>query len=171
MLKYLLLALLAERPRHGYGLKRAFEDLLGGTWLLNIGQIYVTLGRLEEDGLIVAEVVHQELLPDRKVWALTDIGSKELARWTDEAAGEAVKVREELYFKVLAQALSGGDIEALIWRQRESLVRAMSELARLRDDASTRGATGLLLEGAILRVEADMKWLDICEARMKELKG
>ena len=60
MLKYLLMALLAERPRHGYELKRAFEELTGGTWLLNIGQIYVTLSRLEDDGLIEAEVVHQD---------------------------------------------------------------------------------------------------------------
>ncbi|MEX2394798.1 MAG: PadR family transcriptional regulator [Actinomycetota bacterium] len=169
MLKYLLLALLAERPRHGYELKRAFEELLGGTWVLNIGQIYVTLGRLEEDGLISAEVVQQELLPDRKVWTLTEIGAKELARWTDEPAGEAVKVREELYFKVLAQALAGGDIEGHIWHQRESLVRALSELGRLHREAG--GATALLIEGAILRVEADMKWLDICEARVKELKA
>lgn len=168
MLKYLLMALLAERPRHGYELRRAFEDLLGGTWMLNIGQIYVTLARLEEDGLITAEVVHQQLLPDRKVWALTEIGRKELARWTDEGAGEAVKVREELYFKVLAQALAGGDIEALIWRQRESLVQAMAELGRLRREAN--GATALLLDGAILRAEADMKWLDICESRAKELR-
>jgi DNA-binding PadR family transcriptional regulator len=170
MLKYLLLALLAARPRHGYELKGDFEQLLGGTWLLNIGQIYLTLGRLEEDGLIVAEVVHQELLPDRKVFALTEIGRKELVRWTEEGAGEATKVREELYFKVLAQGLSGGDIEALIWRQRESLVKAMAELGRLRD-AEGRGATALLLEGAILRLEADLKWLDICEARAKELRG
>ena len=170
MLKYLLLALLAERPRHGYELKRDFEALLGGTWLLNIGQIYLTLGRMEEDGLIVAEVVHQELLPDRKVFAVTEIGRKELARWTDEGAGETVKVRDELYFKVLAQAVSGGDIEDVIWRQRESVVRALAELARLRD-AEGRGATALLLEGAILRIEADMKWLDVCEARVKELEG
>jgi len=170
MLKYLLMALLAERPRHGYELRRAFEELTGGTWLLNIGQIYLTLSRLEDDGLIEAEVVHQELLPDRKVWGLTEIGGKELQRWTDEGAGEQVKVRDELYFKVLATAVSGGDIEGLIWRQRESLVHAMSELGRLRDDETTRAATALLLEGAILRAEADMKWLDLCETHAKELE-
>src|SRR5437867_11741777 len=144
MLKYLVLALLAERPRYGYELKRAFEDLLGGTWILNIGQIYVTLGKLEEDGLIEAEVVPQQLLPDRKVWALTEIGRKELARWTAEDAGQAIKIRDELYFKVIAQALSGGDIESLIWQQRDSLVRAMSELGRLR--RTSEGATALLLD-------------------------
>ncbi len=169
MLKYLLLALLAERPRHGYELKRAFEELLGGTWVLNIGQIYVTLGKLEEDGLIEAEVVPQELLPDRKVWALTEIGSKELARWTTEDAGQAIKIRDELYFKVLAQGLAGGDLEALIWLQRESLVRAMSELSRLHRESA--GATALLLEGAILRAEADIKWLDACEERAEELRN
>ena len=63
MLKYLLLALLARAPQHGYELKQAFEEMLGGTWLLNIGQVYTTLGRLEEDGLIEPTVVRQDLLP------------------------------------------------------------------------------------------------------------
>ena len=168
MLKYLLLALLAERPRHGYELRRAFEDVLGGTWLLNIGQIYVALGRLEEDGLIEARVVEQELLPDRKVWSLTEIGRKELLRWTEEPAGEAIRIRDEHFFKVIARAIAGDDIGDLVWQQRESVVRAMAELGRLRRESS--GATALLLDGAVLRLEADMKWLDLCEARATELR-
>jgi DNA-binding PadR family transcriptional regulator len=168
MLKYLLLALLAECPRHGYELKRAFEELLGGTWVLNIGQIYLTLAKLEDDGLITAEVVAQDLLPDRKVWSLTEIGRKELTRWTEEPGAATLKVRDELFFKILAQALAGGDLDDLVWTQRESHVRAMSELARLRDDRSTHPITALLLEGVILRAEADLKWLDICERRLQE---
>jgi DNA-binding PadR family transcriptional regulator len=169
VLKYLLLALLAQRPRYGYELKRAFEDLLGGTWMLNIGQIYTTLARLEEDGLIAAEVVPQELLPDRKVWSLTEIGRKELARWTDEPAVGTIRVRDELFFKVLAQAVAGGDIESLLWAQRETLLRTISDLTRMREDAATSRVTALLLEGAILRAEADLNWLDVCENRLEEL--
>jgi DNA-binding PadR family transcriptional regulator len=46
-----LLALLAEQPAHGYRLKTAFEQRTGGSWALNIGQVYTTLQRLERDGL------------------------------------------------------------------------------------------------------------------------
>ena len=49
-----LLALLDEAPRHGYNLKTAFERRTGGSWLLNIGQVYTTIQRLERDGLVEA---------------------------------------------------------------------------------------------------------------------
>ena len=52
--KYGLLALLAEAPTHGYQLKTAFERRTGGSWALNIGQVYTTLQRLERDGLVEA---------------------------------------------------------------------------------------------------------------------
>src|SRR5260370_40163577 len=51
-LKYGLLGLLAEEPLHGYEVKNRFEAVLGGTWEVNIGQVYTTLQRLERDGLV-----------------------------------------------------------------------------------------------------------------------
>ena len=50
-----LLALLADQPAHGYGLKSSFEENTAGTWPLNVGQVYTTLGRLERDGLVEPE--------------------------------------------------------------------------------------------------------------------
>jgi DNA-binding PadR family transcriptional regulator len=50
--KYGLLALLDEAPSHGYNLKTAFERRTGGSWALNIGQVYTTIQRLERDGLV-----------------------------------------------------------------------------------------------------------------------
>ena len=47
-----LLALLDEAPSHGYHLKTAFERRTGGSWPLNIGQVYTTIQRLERDGLV-----------------------------------------------------------------------------------------------------------------------
>ena len=45
--RHSLLAILAEHPTHGYGLKSSFEKSTAGTWPLNVGQVYTTLGRLE----------------------------------------------------------------------------------------------------------------------------
>jgi DNA-binding PadR family transcriptional regulator len=50
--KHGLLALLERGPMHGYQLRVAFEESTGGTWPLNIGQVYTTLSRLEPDGLV-----------------------------------------------------------------------------------------------------------------------
>jgi DNA-binding PadR family transcriptional regulator len=51
-LKFGVLGLLAEEPLHGYEVKNRFEAMLGGTWEVNIGQVYTTLQRLERDGLV-----------------------------------------------------------------------------------------------------------------------
>lgn len=55
-----LLALLTRSPAHGYELKQDLEKLLGAAYPQpNVGQIYVTLGRLEKSGLIEGEDVEQ----------------------------------------------------------------------------------------------------------------
>src|SRR2546427_11202550 len=54
-LKFGILGLLAEEPLHGYDVKNRFESLLGGSWEVNFGQVYMTLQRLERDGLIEAD--------------------------------------------------------------------------------------------------------------------
>lgn len=171
MLKYALLALLARSAQHGYELKAAFERLLGGTWALNIGQVYTVLARLEQDGLIECEIVPQDKVPDRKVWSLTETGRKELIDWMDDPAAEAVKLRDEMFLKVLLQQTAGlGDATALIWKQRQGHLAALNQLTRLRSDPEIDDITGLLLDGVILRMEADLKWLDLCEERVPAAK-
>jgi DNA-binding PadR family transcriptional regulator len=51
-LRYLLLHLIAERPRHGYELIKAIEDQLGGMYSPSPGVIYPTLTLLEELGYV-----------------------------------------------------------------------------------------------------------------------
>ena len=171
MLKFLLLGLLWGRPRYGYDLKGVFEEFLGGTWPLNIGQVYTTLNRLEHEGLVSCEVVPQELLPDRKVYRLTEAGEAELARWVEEPVEGPIRLRDEFFLKVLVRSrIDDGDARNLIARQRRQHLGALAELMQLRDDPDLDPSTGLLLEGAALRAEADLKWLDLCEERIKELR-
>src|SRR5262249_20325719 len=53
-IKHGLLALLERGPMYGYQLRTAFVESTGGTWPLNIGQVYTTLSRLERDDLVRA---------------------------------------------------------------------------------------------------------------------
>jgi DNA-binding PadR family transcriptional regulator len=169
MLKYALLGLLAQGPRHGYDLKNAFETMLGGTWPLNIGQVYTTLSRLERDGLVESKVVHQDLLPDRKVYSLTSAGQEELDRWLTEPTRGTIRLKDEFFIKLLVHQLVASDgSPALIWKQRQVYMQTLAQLTGLRADPSLEPATVLLLEGAILHVEADLEWLDLCEERLTE---
>jgi len=42
-LRFGVLGLLAEEPLHGYEVKTRFEEMLGGTWKVNIGSVYQVL--------------------------------------------------------------------------------------------------------------------------------
>jgi len=162
MLKYALLGLLAEKSRHGYDLKQAFERLMKGTWRLNIGQVYSTLARLERDGLVRAEIVLQDLLPNRKVYTLTDAGREVLEAWLHEPVEPAGRMRVDFFLKLLVARRAGlVDPCPLLWRQREVFLQALGELTPLltADDEELR----LLAEGLQLHLEADLGWLDRCE--------
>jgi DNA-binding PadR family transcriptional regulator len=169
VLRFVLMGLLEAEPRYGYELKAVFEQFLGGTWALNIGQVYATLGKLEREGLTECQVVPQDLLPDRKVYALTDAGRAELARWAQAPDDGPVQLRDEFFLKVAVGSLTEAPRTAtLIHDQREKRLAQLAQLARLQKDHVLHPATALLLEGAMLRLEADLKWLELCEERLKE---
>jgi DNA-binding PadR family transcriptional regulator len=170
MLKYLLLGLLASHSRHGYELKNVFDETYGDAWPLNIAQIYNALSKLEEDGLVACEVVPQENVPNRKVYSLTETGRKELERWTDAPVEGPVRLRDELYFKVLVRMeADGGGALDLISRQRLVHLGALNEMARARADMSAEGGAALLLEAAALRLESDLAWLERCEELVRRV--
>ena len=65
-LHHAVLALLADKPAHGYELKSSFEQAIGDQWGgLNIGHLYQILDRLSRDGLIESERQPQPIKPDR----------------------------------------------------------------------------------------------------------
>ena len=69
-----ILAMLRQRPQHGYEIKKGIEQVLGGTVALNNTILYPTLKRFEEVGAVVRQVVQQEGKPNRHVYHLTEHG-------------------------------------------------------------------------------------------------
>ncbi|MBM2849293.1 MAG: PadR family transcriptional regulator, partial [Anaerolineales bacterium] len=84
-----LLGLLAQRPRHGYELHAAFEAVVGGeqNWDVKPAQIYTTLARLEEGGLVKEDSVEQGGGPEKRIYAITSAGRSALADWFAESVG------------------------------------------------------------------------------------
>ena len=170
MFRFVLLGLLRGRARHGYDLKSAFEELTGGTWPLNDGQVYTTLARLERDGLVTSVLVDQELLPARRVYELTPAGRAALKVWVAAPPEGPISLKDPWFTKVLVQGLAGREEAlALLWSQRETGLRTLSELAEAKAADETTARAGLLLEAAILQVEAGLRWLDVCEQRLDDL--
>jgi DNA-binding PadR family transcriptional regulator len=162
-----LLALLARQPAYGYELKQGLEQTFGAAYPSpNIGQIYVTLNRLEKSGLISGREVAQDGRPDKKVYEITEKGSLELAQWFS-APTEGPRVRDEFFMKlVLAPGTDMADQLTLINNQRRhclTLIRSLNRLA-----AQERGnlVSQLLIEGAVLHLQADLDWLERCQEEL-----
>jgi len=169
-----LLGLLAQRPRHGYDLHSAFEALAGGReiWELKPAQVYTTLGRLEEGGLITPERVAQDGGPEKRIYAITPVGQQELAQWLQTPV-EGQHQRNEFFLKLmLSVATSVVDPYLVLRAQRAGLYRELHGLTRRRSATNPAQAlaTMLLLERAAMHVEADLRWLEMLEPRLDEIR-
>lgn len=163
--KHGLLALLVEGPRYGYELKQAFEARTGETWPLNVGQVYTTLARLERDGLVVRD---GEDADGHALYRLTAPGEREVGDWWGQAVQREAPARDELAIKLaLALGLPGVDARQVLQRQRTATVRALQAHTR-RKAALPAGdtAAALVLDALVFAAEAEVRWLDHCEARL-----
>jgi DNA-binding PadR family transcriptional regulator len=166
--KHGLLTLLQEGPAHGYQLKAEFERRTGGSWQLNIGQVYTTLQRLERDGLAAAVDTPDD--DGRRPVAITPAGRDALARWYATPIVPVPPPRDELAIKVLlAVASPDVDVAEVLRRQRTALVehlQALTRRARVADPAADL-AVVLHLDALILKAEAEVRWLERCEQRLR----
>ncbi|GAA1509366.1 PadR family transcriptional regulator [Streptomyces albidochromogenes] len=164
-----LLALLARGPAHGYELKQGLEQLLGSAYPQpNVGQIYVTLGRLEKSGLIEGEEIAQSNRPNKKIYRLTDAGREALHVWFEDPTDEP-RVRDEFFMKLaLAPASGMADQITLINKQRRQYLNTLRDLSKLAaaEDRDNR-ISQLLIEGAMLHLQADLDWLERCQEELE----
>jgi DNA-binding PadR family transcriptional regulator len=167
--RYGLLALLDEAPRHGYNLKTAFERRTGGSWLLNIGQVYTTIQRLERDGMVEAAGGED----DRREYRITEAGRTQLATWFESPVVAEAPARDELTIKVLLAVAAGDiDVSALLQRQRRASIEQLQAYTRRKAQADPERDVAflILLDALIFRTEAEVRWLDASDARIRSLK-
>src|SRR5262245_38156854 len=170
--RYGLLALLDEAPSHGYQLKTAFERRTGGNWALNIGQVYTTIQRLERDGLVEAIEGQAAADDDRREYRITPTGRDQLATWFDNPVVPEAPARDELTIKVLLAVAAGDvDVTVLLQRQRRASVEQLQAYTRrkAKADPARDIAFLILLDNLIFRTEAEIRWLDACDARIRSL--
>jgi len=160
-----VLAMLAKEPSHGYQLRARLQEALGPAGdAMNAGQIYVTLSRLEKAGLVTCEqAAGLPDRPDRKVYELTAAGQQRVAGWLADVSWPAPGLAEFHLKLVAAAAARLADPVAVIDAQRRELLRRLRDAQRAAMAEPDRSPAGLLLEGIVLRLQADLRWLEACE--------
>ena len=166
--KQALLALLEEGPMYGYQLRSEFEQRTGSTWPLNVGQVYSTLSRLERDELVAAGGEDGE---GHVVYTITEAGRAEVAAWFTTPVARTQPPRDELAIKLaLAVTVPGVDVGAVIQQQRSATMSALQDYTRLKTSASDL-AWSLVLDSLVFTAEAEIRWLDHCEARLRRARS
>ncbi len=171
--RHTLLGLLAQQPRYGYELRAAFTALAGGreNWEVTPAQIYTTLNRMHKSGLIRVEDTSENNRSERQVFTITSAGLDELKRWF-ESDDRPSPVQDTFYLKLMvARELPFVETARLINTQRTSLYRELHRITRQRGTLhpGTDLARILLMDKAIMHLEADLRWLDMIEARLDEI--
>jgi DNA-binding PadR family transcriptional regulator len=165
MQQEVLLAMLAKEPSHGYQVRRRLRLALGPLGeAMNDGQVYVTLGRLEKAGLVVSErAAGLAERSDRKVYGLTPAGQQRVAEWLAEVSWPKPDLAE-FHLKLVAAAAAGlADPITIVDAQRRELLRRLRDAQRAAMAEPDGSDAGLLLEGVVLRLQADLRWLEACE--------
>ena len=164
----ILLGLLNVAPRHGYELKREYEDRFPNLKPLRFSQIYSTLSRLDRDGLVtlVSEGAGQG--PDRKQYAITPSGISDLEDWLSSPIPVGDPPQGELFLKIALALLSGQKADGLLEAQREAHMAHMRTL-RTRKESAESEADAVLADYGLFHLEADLKWIDHTTERLIRL--
>lgn len=160
-----VLAMLAKEPSHGYQLRTRLRQALGPLGeSMNAGQVYVTLARLERAGLVVCEWTDGlSERPDRKVYALTPAGQQRVAAWLAEVNWPKPDLAEFHLKLAAAGAARLADPVQLVAAQRRELLRRLHDAQGAMLPEPDGSVAALLLEGIVLRLQADLRWLEACE--------
>lgn len=173
--RYAILGLLAQHPRHGYELHAAFTAVVGGkqNWDLKPAQVYTTLTRLEEAGLVCMAGCQGEGGPDKRVYTLTPQGQQELTAWLNEPLTPAPQ-RDDFFLKLMIAIGSGVvDPVKVIHAQRAALYQALHQVTVLRSelDPAESLAQVLLYDQAVMHLEANLRWLEMVETRLDDIQN
>ena len=162
-----LLGLLEREPSHGYDLKRDYDAFFGRGKQLPFGQVYSTLSRLARDGKVTGGEAEPGAGPDRKRYAITELGAAELNDWLTEPIEPEPHLQTVLFAKVVVALMLGRPADLYLDTQRRAHLQRMRELTELKRSGGLMDA--LLADHGLFHLEADLRWIDVTSARLNAL--
>lgn len=100
MLKYILLGFLNYQPMTGYDLKRLIDNTTAHFWHAYHSQIYTTLRKMEQDGLVVSVLDDSDEKLERRIYEITDQGQTLLKQWLEHSLTELPSIKDDLLVRL-----------------------------------------------------------------------
>jgi DNA-binding PadR family transcriptional regulator len=163
-----ILALLAERPAHGWALSRELgpDGEIGEIWSGDRQRIYRALRKLAELGLIEAALVEPGGGGHRTVYRPTATGREELRTWLAEPVDRLQEAHSTLALKLVFSQRAGLDPTPLLTAQRATVVAAMESISRKLRSASPASSVHLRL-----RLETTRALLSFIDSQSATVAG
>jgi PadR family transcriptional regulator AphA len=160
-----ILALLMERPAHGWKLSDLLErgGEIGAIWSIARPLVYTSLRRLESDGCIKTTGIERGSRgPHRVIYGVTPKGRSVARRWLREPVDHVRDIRSLFLLKVVLSKRLGLDAEPLLVAQRALLTPLVAFLeARLDDvDPATEPAEEAVLYFRLDRAKTTVRFID-----------
>lgn len=164
--RHALLALLSDGPKYGLQLRQEFEARTSEIWPINVGQVYMTLQRLERDGFV--EPAEEGVEGRQKGFRITPAGDDELTAWLRTPPDMTSPPRDELVIKVLvAMQVPGIDLPELVQVHRRYMIQMMQRYTLLKGDTAEDDVPlALVVDSELFRLDAVVRWLDAADARL-----
>ncbi len=164
---HVILALLDEKPMHGYEIHQRITNMPGivKIWSIKQGLLYAKLDKLKEAGLLEDAPDHPEANPSRKYFRLTQVGKEALNAWVDSPVTRARDVRQEFLAKlIIARKYSLERALTLLRAQREIVRHWHTSLADQMAPKSKEELDDWIVHSyRLFRDEASLHWLDDLE--------
>jgi DNA-binding PadR family transcriptional regulator len=183
-LSHALLGLINYRPSNGYQLRNMFKKSVHFFWNATLPQIYRTLARMEVTGWVTSSVDHRDGKPNRRIYAITNAGKKELRQWL-ALPSDVSSPREVMMIKVFLATEMDTDTftrqirrwrdhhVAVLNRYRQDVAPMIAEKGRAKALAASVPYWRLTLDFGIRRTEAAIEWCDdtLKWAQRRKTKG
>ena len=175
-LKYAILGLIIRNPISGYDIMKEFNEELVNFWSAKHSQIYPELKKLVGEGLVEYKVIITGTVLEKKLYSITEKGRADFLSWLiqieplEPTPKEVFRLR--MYF---ANHIEKKQLKEMIQDQLDLRLQKLNYLKQAMDDyqkvpalSDTAFGDYIVLDGAILREESSIQWLQNCLQHLNE---
>lgn len=166
-LEYILLGFICENPIHGYDLFKKINEFEGISlvWKVKQGTVYTMLEKLEEAGLITAQVISNKNHISRREYAITALGEVSFFTWITTPVNQTHGMRQEFLAKLFfCQKVNVEISKELIEKQRALCSTWLSDLMlSFYGTKASQLYEKMIYKYQIAQVQAAIDWLEFCD--------